>query len=269
MNTKWQYRILVLVAFVLAGSAVWAQKLPERSHIRKGNRSYEQGAFAEAQDGYREALKLDSMSVEALFNMGDAQYASEEFEAAEQTFTRLDEGNGRLTDEQKAQTYYNLGNTQFKQQKLQEALESYKESLRLNPKDEQAKYNYVYTKRQLSENQNQQNQQNQDQNQQNQDQNQQGQNQQNQDQNQNQNPNKDQNQNQQNKPEEQNNPEEQENQGDKPTPGGGEQNQPKPQPQPSKMSEQMLDAVQHAEDQTREKIEAQQVVGVGASGKNW
>jgi hypothetical protein len=35
------------------------------------------------------------------------------------------------------------------------------------------------------------------------------------------------------------------------------------------MSEQMLDAVQHAEDQTREKIEAQQVVGVGASGKNW
>jgi tetratricopeptide (TPR) repeat protein len=269
MNTKWQYRILVLVAFVLAGSAVWAQKLPERSHIRKGNRSYEQGAFAEAQDGYREALKLDSMSVEALFNMGDAQYASEEFEAAEQTFTRLAEGNGRLTDEQKAQTYYNLGNTQFKQQKLQEALESYKESLRLNPKDEQAKYNYVYTKRQLSENQNQQNQQNQDQNQQNQDQNQQGQNQQNQDQNQNQNPNKDQNQNQQNKPEEQNNPEEQENQGDKPTPGGGEQNQPKPQPQPSKMSEQMLDAVQHAEDQTREKIEAQQVVGVGASGKNW
>lgn len=269
MNTKWQYRILVLVAFVLAGSAVWAQKLPERSHIRKGNRSYEQGAFAEAQDGYREALKLDSMSVEALFNMGDAQYASEEFEAAEQTFTRLAEGNGRLTDEQKAQTYYNLGNTQFKQQKLQEALESYKESLRLNPKDEQAKYNYVYTKRQLSENQNQQNQQNQDQNQQNQDQNQQGQNQQNQDQNPNQNPNKDQNQNQQNKPEEQNNPEEQENQGDKPTPGGGEQNQPKPQPQPSKMSEQMLDAVQHAEDQTREKIEAQQVVGVGASGKNW
>lgn len=269
MNTKWQYRILVLVAFVLAGSAVWAQKLPERSHIRKGNRSYEQGAFAEAQDGYREALKLDSMSVEALFNMGDAQYASEEFEAAEQTFTRLAEGNGRLTDEQKAQTYYNLGNAQFKQQKLQEALESYKESLRLNPKDEQAKYNYVYTKRQLSENQNQQNQQDQDQNQQNQDQNQQGQNQQNQDQNQNQNPNKDQNQNQQNKPEEQNNPEEQENQGDKPTPGGGEQNQPKPQPQPSKMSEQMLDAVQHAEDQTREKIEAQQVVGVGASGKNW
>lgn len=269
MSVKWQYRVLVLMAFVLMGSAAWAQKLPERSHIRKGNRVYEQGAFAEAQDGYREALKLDSMSVEALFNMGDAQYALEEFEAAEQTFARLAEGNGRLTKEQKAKTYYNLGNAQFKQQKLQEALESYKESLRLNPNDEQAKYNYVYTKRLLSENQNQdqnqdQNQQNQNQDQ-NQDQNQQNQQDQNQ-QNQDQNSDKDQNRNQ----EEQNNqPDEQDNQGEKPTPSGGEQNQPKPQPQPSKMSEQMLDAVQHAEDQTREKIEAQQVVGVGASGKNW
>lgn len=259
----------MLIAFVLTGSDSWAQKLPERSHIRKGNRSYEQGAFDQAQEGYREALKLDSMSVEALFNMGDAQYASEEFEAAEQTFARLAESNGRLTDEQKAQTYYNLGNAQFQQQKLQEALESYKESLRLNPKDEQTKYNYVYTKRQLSENQNQQNQQNQDQNQQGQGggegQNDQQNDQQNQ---QNQNPNQD--QNQPPKPEEQNqNPEEQESKGDKPDPSGGEQPQPQPQPQPSKMSEQMLDAVQRAEDQTREKVEAQQVVGVGASGKNW
>ena len=48
--------------------------------------------------------------------------------------------------------FYNLGNAQFKQQKYKEALESYKQSLRLNPADQQAKYNYAYTKRLLDDN---------------------------------------------------------------------------------------------------------------------
>ena len=36
-------------------------------------------------------------------------------------------------DTERAEAFYNLGNAQFKQQKYQEALESYKQSLRLNP----------------------------------------------------------------------------------------------------------------------------------------
>lgn len=267
---------MLLLAVLVTGSAAWAQKLPERRHIRKGNAEYDSKRFAEAQDGYREALKLDSLSVEAAFNMGDAQYALEEFESAEQTFARLAE-NPRLTSEQRAKTYYNLGNAQFSQQKLQEALESYKESLRHNPNDMDTKFNYLYTKQQLSDQQQNQQQDQQNQDQQNQDQNQQGDGQgqdQNQEQNNNQNqdPNRDQNQD---KPDQNNGKDNQEHQnqpdqpqGDKPKPSEGEQ-QPQPQQGPSKMSEQMLDAAQHAEDQTREKVEGQKVVGVGASGKNW
>lgn len=58
------------------------------------------------------------------------------------------------TDQERAEAFYNLGNAQFKQEKYPEALESYKNSLRMNPADQEAKYNYAYTKRLLQKQQN-------------------------------------------------------------------------------------------------------------------
>ena len=43
----------------------------------------------------------------------------------------------------KEMAYYNLGNTFFKSQKLEESIEAYKRSLRLDPSDEDARYNYL------------------------------------------------------------------------------------------------------------------------------
>lgn len=262
----------MLAVMLIAATTTWAQKLPERRHIRQGNEHYAEKSYDKAMDGYLEALKLDSLSVEGAFNMGDVQYTGGEYEAAEQTFAKLAESKAPMSDEQRAKIFYNLGNAQFQQQKLQEALESYKESLRLNPEDPQTKFNYLHTKEKLSEggdSENQQNQ-NQDQNQQG-DQSQQGDNQQEQqEQNNNQNNNQQNNQPEQNEEQNQNDNQPEEPQGEKPEPSGGDQQRSRQeQPAPSKMSEQILDAVQHTEDQTREKVEEKQVVGVGASGKNW
>ncbi|MBQ5930764.1 MAG: tetratricopeptide repeat protein, partial [Tidjanibacter sp.] len=184
--------VAVMVA-VSCGVAV-GQQLPERKHIRRGNRLYEQQRMAEAEKEYREALQLDSMSVEGLFNLGDAQYASGAFEAAEGSFKSVAERKSGVSDQQRAAAYYNLGNSQFQQQKLQEALASFKESLKLNPGDLEAKFNYAYTKAMLDNQQNNQNQ-NQDQNQQNQDNNQNQNGQNNKDQQQNQDNNQQQNSN--------------------------------------------------------------------------
>lgn len=266
----------MLAVMLIAATTTWAQKLPERRHIRQGNEHYAEKSYDKAMDGYLEALKLDSLSVEGAFNMGDVQYTGGEYEAAEQTFAKLAESKAPMSDEQRAKIFYNLGNAQFQQQKLQEALESYKESLRLKPEDPQTKFNYLHTKEKLSEggdSENQQNQ-NQDQNQQG-DQSQQGDNQQeqqeqNNNQNNNQQNNQQNNQPEQNEEQNQNDNQPEEPQGEKPEPSGGDQQRSRQeQPAPSKMSEQILDAVQHTEDQTREKVEEKQVVGVGASGKNW
>ncbi len=51
----------------------------------------------------------------------------------------------------------------YKQQDLEAAVESYKEALRLNPKDHQTRYNYAYAKNELAQQQQQQQDQEQDQ----------------------------------------------------------------------------------------------------------
>ncbi len=258
--------LCVAVLTALSCGVAVGQQLPERKHIRRGNRLYEQQRMAEAEKEYREALQLDSMSVEGLFNLGDAQYASGAFEAAEGSFKSVAERKSGVTDQQRAAAYYNLGNSQFQQQKLQEALASFKESLKLNPGDLEAKFNYAYTKAMLDNQQNNQNQ-NQDQNQQNQDNNQNQNGQNNQDQQQNQdNNNQQQNPNEGEQPPQQGEQPEQP-QGEKPKPS--EQGQ-QPEQGPRKESEQMLNAVQQAENRTREKVDEQQKgVVVGRSGKNW
>ncbi len=254
MRNSTKYMLLALL--LCCATAAFGQKYPERRHVRKGNSLYEEQRMEEAQKEYRTALQEDSKSVEGKFNLGDSQFAMGDFESAENTFKELLEGGFELSDEQRAKTHYNIGNAQFQQQKLEDALESYKSSLRLNPSDMEAKFNYAYTKA-MMENQQDQDQQN---NQQNNDQNQQQQGD-NSEQNQNRNDEQEQPQDQQG-----NQPEQPE--GDKPEPSEGEQES-REAPQPSPESEQMLDAVQAAEDKTKDKVDAERVVGVGRSGKNW
>ena len=145
------YRMLCILLVLLAATEATAQQMPERSLVRKGNRQYNKGEYGEAIKRYEEALKAAPESFEATYNLGNALYKAERFDKAEQTMRRAAADSLR-TDEERAEAFYNLGNAQFKQQKYKEALESYKQSLRLNPADQQAKYNYAYTKRLIDDN---------------------------------------------------------------------------------------------------------------------
>ena len=159
-----------------------------------------------------------------------------------------------------ASAYFNQGNALFQQRKLQEALEAYKNSLRLNPADMEAKFNYAYTKKLLDKDKNDQNK-----NDQNKDQNKDNRNDQNKnDKNDpNQNPDKDQNKDNPDNNQNGNDPDKQ----DQQPPSGGQQ---PPQGSMSREeAERMLDAVQGSEDKTKKKVDEKKAVTVGNSGKNW
>ena len=194
----------MLIAALALAIPAQAQKWPERSRVRRGNRAYERLDYGRAEERYQQALELSDTCFEAKFNLGDALYKQQRYDEAEKIFTALAADSTR-SDLDRAHSFYNLGNSLFQQKKYQEALSAFKRSLRLNPADLETKYNYAYTKKYIEDNQqggggggdNNQNQdnQNQDQNQQgdgqndqqndqNQDQNQQGNNDQNKDQNQ-------------------------------------------------------------------------------------
>ena len=172
-------------------------------------------------------------------------------------------------DDERAQAFYNLGNAQFKQQKYKEALESYKQSLRLNPSDQEAKYNYAYTKR-LIDDENGGGGGGDDKNQdkdQNKEQQQGGQDQQNGDQQKDDQQKDDKGQG--DDKEQQGDPQQNPAQPDKEQEGD---QQGEPQPVPAGISpqeqEQMLDAIQAQEDRTQDKLKEKQGVVVRGS-KNW
>ena len=281
-----KYRVLAILAVIVASlisGEVVAQKMPERRLVRKGNRQYERGDYDNSIDNYSRALRYDPKSFEAKFNTANVQFRRafadsvqldvKMIEKAEQTLRKLAQDSTR-TDIERADVAYNLGNSLFMQQKFKEALVSYRDAMRLNPDDQEAKYNYALTKEMLKQQQQQQQnqQQQQDQNQDNQNQNQngdgEGQNDQNKDQNQNnQDQNKDQNQNNQdqNKDQNQNNQDQNKNQ------NNGQGQNPPPQQRPlSSQDEQMLNAIAGKEKETQEKVKGEKVQGVGKkSTKDW
>lgn len=262
-----KYIGVLIVALVLGVGVASAQQFPERRHVREGNSLYERQRFADAEKSYRKALQKDSLSVEGAFNLGDTHYATGNFAAAEEQFRKVAERTEGVSDKQKADAYYNLGNAQFQQQKLQEALESYKQSLRLDPANLESKFNYVYTNELLKQQEQQNNQDQQQNNQQNNDQQQNQNDQQQQQDNNQQQPEDNKGDNGQQNDKEQQQPEQPE--GEKPKPSEGAEQGEQPQAGPSKESEQVLNAVQAAEDKTRDKVEGEKVVGVARSGKNW
>ncbi|MDE2925793.1 MAG: tetratricopeptide repeat protein [Acidobacteriota bacterium] len=145
----------LLLAGLLSGSQpLWSQA--GREKVLEGNRNYSEGAYDKALELYREALEENPDSPAIRFNLGDAQFKKEEMEDAADSFSRA------LQTEDpgiKSRAQYNLGNSLYRQGKLQESLNAYREALKAAPGDRDAKHNLEFVLKQLQEQQ----QQNQDQ----------------------------------------------------------------------------------------------------------
>lgn len=268
MKKTFFYILLLCVAMFVA-LPTSAQRMPERGLVRQGNRHFAKERYERSVDSYSEALKHDSTSFEARYDLAGAMFRTERYAEAEEALKCVVVDSLRSAED-RAEAYFNLGNTQFAQQKLQEALQSFRSSLILKPDDMEAKYNYAYTKKLLELNQNQ----NQDQNQNN-DQNQNGggqndnqggdQNEDKNDQNNDNNDNKGDNNQDQNQDQNQN--------GNNDKDGDGKPDQQQGQPPRSGMNEeqqqQLLNAIQAQEDKTQEKLD-EKAKGVIIRGKkNW
>lgn len=116
----------------------------EYSDIRKGNKAFEKGNFSDAEVSYRRALQKNPNSFPALYNLGNALYRQEKYEDAQKAYIRASTQANKKSDEQKlAKVYHNLGNSFFAMQQFDKAIDAYKKSLRLNPSDNETRYNLV------------------------------------------------------------------------------------------------------------------------------
>lgn len=257
MRTRFYIGIAMLALLTFAPFAeAAAQKMPERRLVRKGNRQFGRERYDKSIESYTRALEAAPTSFEAAYDLANAMFRAERYDTAEQTLKGIVADSTR-SDIDRSEAVYNLGNTQFAQQKLKEALASYRAAMRLNPDDKEAKYNYAYTKHLLQQ---QEQQQNDDQNKDDQ----------------NQDRNKDNQQNQQDQQNQQNGQDDQQQDGSQNDPQQGDEGdrsegEGQPQPQ-SGISEQereaMLEAIQAQEDKTQDKLKEK--TGVLVRGrKNW
>ena len=147
------------VAAMFLLMAVSASAQSDRQYIRQGNQQFKTGDFANAEVSYRKALEKNPRNPQAVYNLGNALLAQNKDSAAVVQF----ESAAKLETNpmRKYQSFHNLGVICQSHKMYGEAIEAYKNALRLNPDDDETRYNLVLCQRQKQK---------QDQNQQNQDQ---------------------------------------------------------------------------------------------------
>ena len=150
--------LLVLMFCVLASTYGQSKK----KLIKEGNKLYNDSSFNLAEMKYRKSLEKDQDYFNAAFNLADAVYKQERYQEATSFFEALKDN--AKNNQELSQINHNLGNSLFKENKIDQAIDAYKNSLRQNPNDEETRYNLAYAQK-IKQQQQQQQQQNQDQDQ--------------------------------------------------------------------------------------------------------
>ncbi len=254
---RYMKRIFVtyLILSCTAGIGLFAQK-KVRSAIREGNSLYNNEAFLDSEISYRKALETNPSDSIATFNLGNSLFRQQDEEKVKESFNHYNTtaqnaakaGNKSLA----AKAFYNAGDVMMAAQQYDKAIDYFKQSLKNDPSDHEARYNLVLAQKLLQKNQDQNQDDQQDQQQQQQDQQQQDQQQQQQNQDQQQEQNQDQ--------------QEQQNQ---------EQQQQDQQQQQNQMSQEQAEAILNAnnrdEKETQQKVKEKQMQQVKRkqTGRDW
>jgi Ca-activated chloride channel family protein len=110
----------------------------QEGEVMKGNRYYKEGNYDKAEEAYQKALSKKENLI-ARYNLGNTLYKKESIDDAVKSF----DGVINATDdpELKTKALYNKGVLLHKGNRLTEAIDAYKQALRLNPDDEEVRKN--------------------------------------------------------------------------------------------------------------------------------
>ena len=127
----------IIICLLNKWALLWAQQAEKI--IKRGNDFYKKQQYEQATNEYQKIQEWDSSFTITQFNLGNTLYRSGKKEEANKIFIKL------LANEkdpaQASRLYYNKGVILGSQQKLEESIEEYKNALRKNPDDMEAREN--------------------------------------------------------------------------------------------------------------------------------
>jgi len=111
--------------------------------LREGDKSYDQEQYDLAEESYRKAKSKGSAG-QGSYNLGNTVYQQERYEEA---IDHYKQSVSQLSDpKDQSEALFNLGNAQIQAQQLEDAIESYKEAIDLNPSDDEIRQNLYVAK---------------------------------------------------------------------------------------------------------------------------
>lgn len=159
-----------LCCALLVAAASGAQAQSYRSTVNDGNDLYRQKQYDLSKEQYRRAAPLDTGRIESSFNLGNAEFRTDNFTEALKLYRKA--GTKARGTEDASKLFYNAGTTflaaadkgvpaipdpsagqgdEARMKDYRNAISMFKEALKLDPTDEQARYNLAYAMRKLRE----------------------------------------------------------------------------------------------------------------------
>ena len=133
---------LITIFTMVAASTLYAlaqTAKPVNDAIQKGNTLYRQQQYQQAEAAYNEALSQQTGNTTARFNRANAYYRQSKNSEAVKAY------EGIIMDadkpEIKGNSFYNKGVIMSGEKKLEESIEAYKNALRQDPANQQAREN--------------------------------------------------------------------------------------------------------------------------------
>jgi Ca-activated chloride channel family protein len=128
---------VALMAMLILPSLLFAQN--SNTLIQNGNYAYNKKEYDVAVDNYKKAADKEPANEKAQYNLGNALYKKGDAEEALKAYDEAIKFSKSKSDQ--SGSWYNKGVSLQNNKKLPESIDAYKNALRLNPTDEDARFN--------------------------------------------------------------------------------------------------------------------------------
>ena len=154
------FLILAITVCIFPQAHAQNTDIAKKDLVRKGNKLYKMAEYAASDSLFAAAAALDSTYSTALYNLGNSSYLGGNPGTAKAAWMKS--LLNTADEKEKTDIFYNLAGIEMDGKNYGEAIKLYKDALRRDPTDEQARYNLALAQKLLKDQQqNQNNQQNQ------------------------------------------------------------------------------------------------------------